>query len=504
MEEKVNQILADLYNLDPAFRKHEDQLVGIITSLLEAKPDTKFDEDFAEGLRRRLMTQDLRIPQPSRGSLLEIKHAFFRRMTFAGALTAVFLVVIATTLYVNRKNGSQITFLSPGVRITQAGERAFGELNQLTVETPKTTDSAEATADSKQADNIATQAPLGLGGGGGSDIGMIVPPDFQPVYYKYVYKGEPLAFADDKRPVLKRMKPDNLADLSGLMDALGLGMVNLRSFGNSKLQSISLGEENGYSINVDAVNGSISISGYWPKTLMMETGAAQQPELADVPENQILIGIANDFMSAHGISLEGYSEPEVLDEWKLFYEMSVKQGSPIYFPEVINVVYPLKINDQVVLDESGNKTGIVVAVDIRNKKVASVWDLSTRNYQSSLYDAETDAAKIIEVAGRGGVYGYYPSECSTPLITPDGRSISPKSACKIVEVELGSPIIQPVKMWNYRDNQSQELLIPSVVFPILNAPDELYYRKTVVVPLIKEFLNNQNVPYPMPLEKMGM
>ena len=185
-------------------------------------------------------------------------------------------------------------------------------------------------------------------------------------------------------------------------------------------------------------------------------------------------------------------------DWKIYYELSKKQGYD-YLPEMINVIYPLKINDEVVLDESGNKTGLTAGVDIRNKRVSGVWELSAQNYQASMYDAVTDSQKIMEIAERGGIYGYYGPECATPPSAPDGREVPQNSTCKIVEIELGTPDIQLVKMWSYKNNESQELLIPSLVFPVLNAPQEMAYKKAVIVSLIKEILDNQ--AYPVPLLK---
>ena len=44
----INNILKELYSLDPELKKHEQDLVIIINKLLKSRPDTKFDEKFAK------------------------------------------------------------------------------------------------------------------------------------------------------------------------------------------------------------------------------------------------------------------------------------------------------------------------------------------------------------------------------------------------------------------------------------------------------------------------
>ena len=72
-------------------------------------------------------------------------------------------------------------------------------------------------------------------------------------------------------------------------------------------------------------------------------------------------------------------------------------------------------------------------------------------------------------------------------------------------MELGTPTLSYVKVWMY-DQPSYvgyELLVPSLVFPIVKQPENGYlYRTSVIVPLTKEVLDsdqNFSGPIPMPL-----
>ena len=105
MEEKINEILNDLYKLDPSFRQHESKLRDLIVKLLQAKPDTKFDYHFAQSLRTQLLRQ---APKPAFAKeVVAIKHRFSQRLSFIGATVAVVLVLFATTLYVNDRRSEE-------------------------------------------------------------------------------------------------------------------------------------------------------------------------------------------------------------------------------------------------------------------------------------------------------------------------------------------------------------------------------------------------------------
>ncbi|MGE5297953.1 MAG: hypothetical protein ACM3KM_02220, partial [Acidobacteriaceae bacterium] len=262
---------------------------------------------------------------------------------------------------------------------------------------------------------------------------------------------------------------------------LSFNLVNLGSFGNLRLQSMNLAEpgDDGYNIYVNADESSVSINGAWPK-LMYDCSAniacpgSQPVKIENIPSDEEVISIANSFLSDHGISKDLYGEPVVQNDWRIMYD---RNPAGAYVPETITVVYPLQIQDQTLYDEGGNKSGLNVSINVRNKKVISVYDLAVPNFQSSQYDAETDSAKLLKIAEKGGMYGY---------VQPNAK--------KFVDIELGTPKIELVRMWNYKNNQSEELLIPSLIFPITKLPDSdpYFYRNSVTVPLIKEILDKDN------------
>ncbi|HYC79979.1 MAG TPA: hypothetical protein VEC17_03045, partial [Candidatus Binatia bacterium] len=55
MQNKIDNILAELYQSDPTLKQHESVLRKVIVELMELRPNTQFDEQFRQELRRRLM-----------------------------------------------------------------------------------------------------------------------------------------------------------------------------------------------------------------------------------------------------------------------------------------------------------------------------------------------------------------------------------------------------------------------------------------------------------------
>ncbi len=65
-------------------------------------------------------------------------------------------------------------------------------------------------------------------------------------------------------------------------------------------------------------------------------------------------------------------------------------------------------------------------------------------------------------------------------------------------LELGTPTLSYVRMWqSYNNNmQSRELYVPSMVFPVINEPEEGgFYQRSITIPIVKELLDSRpNTP----------
>ncbi len=98
MNQFIQEILIDLYSLDPVFKQHEADVVRLVEALIKAKPDTKFDNQFAARLRASLLASA--VPEKKR-SIVNGFFSQFRKMmvTFVGsaAVVAVALLLLITT-----------------------------------------------------------------------------------------------------------------------------------------------------------------------------------------------------------------------------------------------------------------------------------------------------------------------------------------------------------------------------------------------------------------------
>jgi hypothetical protein len=194
-------------------------------------------------------------------------------------------------------------------------------------------------------------------------------------------------------------------------------------------------------------------------------------EISDVPGDEKLIEMANNFIKEHGINLSMYGDPEVEHSWKTNL-VGLSEGRKANVPERISVIYPLVINNYYVYDQWGNKFGLRVDVNIRVMKVSSAYNLTSQNYEKSVYEAEMDFAEILKVAEKGGI--------STMRFPSNGKT---------VDVEIGTPTLVYMKTWNIQSTETNELLVPAFLFPITKQPEEgTMYQNNIIVPLAKEIL----------------
>ncbi len=500
------QLLEELYAVDPNLKTREKELTEIIIVLLKSKPNITLDENFKERLRMELRkhTDKPTLAFPSR-VLGEINK--MRKFNFAFG-TALFLVLIvgAVTLQKNKITQPQLVSTDSG-KIVRLADNAFGTLSNVSASADSRTGLGSAPA----SPTLQSNQPVGMP----ENMSLAVPPSggglssgdkadqsdirlYQPTYYRYIYNGEAVVIPKDKLEVLRKVKNTSSTEpLGNILRNTDLGVINFKAFGDLSLDNFSVSEKNGYIINVNAKDGHISIyeaynpmsCGYGaPCAMPMEEQRITMPE---VPNDEALITAANQFVQNHGINLSKYGQPKVADDWRIRY-LATSDKSSFWIPDSGTVIYPAKINSIGIFDESGNEYGLTVNVRFSDKKVTSLNELTFPNYESSLYATETDIKRIMSLVNKGGMNGYYPVD--EPIKTKD--------------IELGTPSIQLMRHWNYQNNESSELYVPALVFPILNPekyPDN--YRKSVVVPIIKDILDAQSdqvrilkeaIPFPLP------
>ncbi|MGE5392688.1 MAG: hypothetical protein ACM3NH_03010 [Candidatus Saccharibacteria bacterium] len=476
INKRIEEILADLYRIEPEFKKQEPRLKRLLAELLSVRPDVTLDDEFVAGLRHQLLAaaREMESHRKAGRSLLSLS------LQWTGSV-AVMVVVVGLAAYFfygsgQNKDQDAKNLLAAKMEVKAVGTQAFGNLRdvELAVATGKGGGGGEAS--SRDASATAPQA-YGMGGGGFA-------PDM--VSFKYTYKGEDFTVPAAQMDVYKREKglPSGV-DASSILKNLDFGILNAGNFGNLMVQSLNLAEDKdlGYSIYVSIPDGAVSIGQNWAKwptvAKLCETeGGSEacfrehQMKLADMPDDATMISIADQFLKDHNIGTESYGEPFVNNYWKADYERA--QDKSMYFiPDTVNVVYPLKMDGKETYDEGGTRIGMNVMVDARLKKAAGVSELTSQRYESSSYGTETDQSQLVAIAEKGGYHGGY--------YETGGRTVN---------VELDTPTLAYLKVWQYNSDTTNELLVPALIFPVTKTSDSsVTYRRNVVVPVIKDIIN---------------
>ena len=523
-EKNIKGILDDLYKIDPFLEKYEESVKNAIKELLKSKPDVEIDDKFIMELREKISDkiEELRY-QPQK------KRAFFWQMFFSqkfaygfgGILVLILLFgLVFHFINIDKTRVSQIgqETTQTGFKKIALGDNAFGPLKVDNLQAGNTqavggSESAQPSNDTgeKTSGTVSITRPAsGLGGGGGMSVTGTAP-SVMPVcetgdcgtYYppKYVYVGDQITLDQNQVEVLrKRNKIEYSGSVSGLLQSFGFGLADINGFEGARIQSVNLVQDKdfGYSIYINFDEGTISIDSYWPKWPHQQTTDCKGevcvatfedwPNISqsDVPADEELISIASSFAVSHGIDLSFYGQPEVMKDWISSVPTPMRVGEKImqpYISDTISIKYPLMIDNKYVYDQSGSKFGLSIVVNIRYKKVSGVYNLYLQDYESSMYNAETDFSRILKIAEKGGIYGY-------------------SEGARTIDVEIGTPEQAYAVIWKYNTETqaSNMLLIPALVFPITKTADGYNsYITNIVVPLAKDLLEQSNIPTPMPL-----
>jgi hypothetical protein len=495
--QKIEELLREVYQIDHSLSRHEKELKKIISHLLETRPDAIIDDALREKLRNEIMAriEKLKEEKEKKFNIASIFSLGTPAYAIAGSLVVVLFV---SGIYFSQ-NSNNSSF-GGVISFNKIQENGFGKLtDQSANNIPQTEElGAGLTPAPSETTKALSDTQVANRGGGGDNSEMAVMPPFELTNYRYIYDGNEIVLEGNFVNVLKRTKGENSASsVAKMIKGVNLGLINLGALGNSKAESITLyqDKDRGYSVYLGFYEGMISIYKNWrtwenqSRCLSISSTRCEIPvpnplTPNDVPNDEVLIEIANDFIGEFGINTKIYGKPEVSQSWRA-YVGQVEYGD-ISVPEEIQVVYPLIIDGQKVYESYGEISGLTVSVDIRNKQVASIYNLSTQNYDRSSYKFAS-VSDILSLTERGGMNNYYYSD----------------QANKAQGVKLGGPERVYMKYWKY-DNItgiSDELLVPALNFPVKDFPQNADYnlKRNVIVPLVDELVNQTQPDYPTPL-----
>lgn len=501
-EHDIIQLMAEL-----GFDTNDQQTKAMLTQLLNVKPNAVISADFKQQLRsdlkNHIAAQSLRAPIASPTSHSTINIITIMSKFMVPALVVVVLIVAGGVWYTNQNQGlinlgGSGQLLSGSYSVDPVAANSFGDLSKVAItnagERSQGAGGNAATGLGAGGDTAVVaesdkMAAPGIGGsGGGGDVGIM--PPVPGTNFTFNYKGDLPELAANQ-DVLKRVKPEQNSSLvSRIISFFSFGLIDLSKFTDTKIQNFSFVEdkEYGLGVNVDLTYGNISVYQNWEKWPQPEyrcdekyCGSIPRITEKDLPSADEAIAIANQFVSDYGVSLDGFGSPSLFEPypWRIEYERT-EDKSRFYFPEQVTVLYPLVLEGQSVYDEGGNPMGMMVNIDVRTRKVNNVYGLDSKQFQKSPYVGETDEKRIRDIVKRGGY--------------SNGWFWGGSDNGGTTTIELDAPSIQLIRMWYSTEpnKQGEELYVPSLVFPIKNAGQNTYWRKNVVVPLVKDILDNEN------------
>jgi len=513
MDQLISAVLQDLYKLDPSLQAQEKALIKLIHDLIKAKPQTHLTSGFKKALAQELQQQ-------ISGSKIinnNFMNNLFNKFALAGVGVLLIAAIWLVPKFINQPADNDIAQqlasldLNGQLNIKTVGKEAFGPLaiNQNNGGEVMTNQSAPvATQDSPNASvpvggigdgsGRALVAPMMAEGVATSTVNKdmaigIMPPYYEQTNYQFVYAGEDITIDQSELPIYKRVKGNNSGrQLAEALADYDLGFIKISSLSRPKVDNINIMEDkkDGYFVNISLTEETL---GLYRNRIYPQTATAEiyRPIAKNdmLPDDE-LIAMANDFLSKYGIDTSAYGTPEVDQQWQVYYAQAPAAEKAMYVPEVMSVVYPLKINNRLVYEEGGTKAGFRVNISLRYKDIESLWGLTSNTFEASNYTTIQDVKKLIGVAERGGWRNSYPvlyDENNGPI--------------KNMEIKLGTPTLEYIKLYNYQQEKgtSDELLVPCLIFPITNKPSEDYFwQNNVIVPIIEEVLNwEQNLYRPM-------
>ena len=495
-DQDLQKILAELYQLDPELKQHAAALKNLLVSMSDFQPDTKFDPAFAAELKQRILSQ-------SSKPAFKIKTNFSfmnKKIYLATGALAIFAFALLSVLKISQKVPSMPFSGLATKEVSELPNGAFGRLGSgSATDMQATATPAPGLGGGSASGALAERS---MGGGGFAPVSNLAVDAkmIAPYYaYRYEYKGEALNLESASGAVFRRLKNDGQSGkaLASLLSGFDLPLIDLDSFANLRATNLSLTEDKdlGLMINFDFNEDTVFISENWEKWRITERENCGNDQacydrwrlkISDVPADSQLIALADNFLASKNINRANYGEPLVDNSWRLMYDQSPDKANA-YIPEYATVIYPLLIDNQAVRDQSGSYTGLRVTINLLKNSASGVSGLSPYRYESSAYDLETAADAVISAAEKGGWNRLWYGE-STNIQT----------------LELGTPEKAYIQWWRYINGRNDELIVPALVFPVLNAPNENYFGpRQVIVPLVKELLAeiNQSEPlFPQPID----
>lgn len=490
MKQDIQAIIEDVLAAAPELKGKEATVRRVVEKLLAARPGAEIGAAFMAQLRDRL-TAEIAASAKARSPHASGQLFSLSRLGLAGGAFLGLAVVMTLAVTSRRPAAPAADTQTPQVAVGQVRKveaEAFGSLAAASADgTLALARDASATKGEAAGNSAAAPAPAGLGGGGyaqGSTptvIGMPAPPDYQQTRHEYRYDGE-LPIPLDSVEVLMAERDTAAAASLGRLASVNLGLIDLGRFSSPQMQAFTVAEERdyGYAVSVSPSEGTAYISKNWQRWPQTDGS----PTVAEMPDDNEIIAVAQVFFQDYGLDLSGYGNPQVDRAWKIDALRARAAGGEYWTPSYVTVRYPLLVRGLAVYNESGQAQGISVTVDVRLKKVTDAGPISLHNYLASAYAAADDMTAVRAAIAAGGLNRWQPE------------------GARVLTHELAAPARAYLAVWKYRDGIGEQILVPALAFENKDYESQAaageWTQERVVVPLAKDLYTAQGQPVPMP------
>lgn len=488
MDEKIHKIVEEILQLDPSLSGRRSEVELVVSSMVHSHPRFEVDEHYKEGLRRKILAK-LAIQEESSNKLSWRER--FMISKFNIGMAAIALVAVTTSAILYEKAYGPVVDSNSEIQIAQTtqikdlGLNGFGDLKVSVgggFGGGGGGGSAREVAAPSQQD-----AKMSAGFGGGGDASVM-----PYKVYKFKYTGDEFSVDDAQVAVYRKAKNSLNNQSAKLLRGFRLADYGVKDFQNPRVDSLMVSDDkdNGYSVYIDFINGSVNINQNYAQWNTVEKQCSWEQECIKratggvVPSDSDVISIAEQFLAENSISKEGLGGPIVSDQ-QIRLLASARSMDPAFLSPIVAVVYPRIIDGQEAKDESGNPTGVYVNVNIWDRAVSNVSEIGIFNFEKASYTAETNKDRILKLAETGSFYGY-----ESPL----------DPSAQVETLNLGTPSRGLARTWmTDAQGNGSEIYTEALVFPILNAKDSEYYSEFVTIPLAKDILDKAQLQVAVPM-----
>lgn len=479
MKKNIQIILKELYSLDPTLKKGEKNLIKIIEHFQKSKPNIKINEEFLEELKSDLRKKRVQLTTPKKNLWEKISHLFLPFST--GIAVALILVTIVQNDPFNNHLSERDTNFNQKT-IQSLPEKAFGPISFHSEETPEASSMPSLSEDLA----IPKREPLSI--------------PYEPKNYEFIYQGKPIDLSEKKIKVYRKNEGKiPSSNLVNILESFDFGLINLESLKNITIENIQLSEDRkfGYRVDINFSENQISIYQNWNKwpdpneichSKVNELDCYEKNQLKpeDLPQDEEVIKIANQFLSQYGIEKNNYGSPIIQKDWEreiIAFKEDQISNDFIYIPENLKVIYPYQIEGKAVYNESGYPMGLNIDVNIRYKRVSGLNNLKIEEYESSDYPAVTDWKKIEKYLKSGAGMHHY----------PQNEKVS-------IEIKNAEEVLMSKWKYDEKSNKGRYYYTPAIRFSVESKNNPLH-REYIMIPLAAELFesNDQRFPVePMP------